>query len=432
MKSHKTIIAALAAALTITTSTAAREAVIGLSPLQAPESVRAQAERIVQHLVESIGTGETALLFDAANVRLIGSFTVPDKAAYANPRAKLQANRKLLSDLKRFIDGAQPVPGRDAHVDMPGFLAAVRQSYPVDHDRALIVLGSPTYNNPKAPSVSMKGARVPSDGHLLASPADSPFGTAGLVGSLSGTDIYFGVVGKDDQAVSTQHAYHVERFWTLSAEAHGASMQYFGDDLETLLRLAAKDDSERRHAHPPAAEDKLEMLRFLPDDAEVPDLYTAPTEAAAAAPPVWQDARDVRVGLTWDCKACDLDLYVRPAPGAPAIYFGKAETEAGRLFKDFRASPSNGFETVQLNGAVDLSETHIAVNFYGGRSSSSSVNGELRIAIGDSVWAAPFSIVASIGNRGAGAETAIAKKAAPNAQWVIVDPMGIITGGGKR
>ena len=97
------------------------------------------------------------------------------------------------------------------------------------------------------------------------------------------------------------------------------------------------------------------------------------------------------------------------------------------MFKDFENSPTTGFETVKLRGgAFALSQMRLAVNFYSG-SVQAKVSGELRIAIGDRVWAKSFEIGARTGDRGAGAERAIADGEVPNSAWIILDPMEILS-----
>ena len=121
--------------------------------------------------------------------------------------------------------------------------------------------------------------------------------------------------------------------------------------------------------------------------------------------------------------------YVRPTPTSEVIYYGNANPASGegRLFKDIRNGLGAAFETVALSGGpYDLSQMQIALNFYGGGPAPSGVTGELRIAIGDEVRAAPFEIPAQRGNRGAGAETALVDKTVPNDAWVLLDPLEVL------
>lgn len=413
--------------LAIGTQVSARDTVVGLSSIQPPEALQEQIERVIGHAVSTLEPGEQLWFFNASNSALVTTFIAPAGNGAGNSKVMLQSNRQALGQLKRFIESAAPEPGRVGFVDTPGFLRAVRRNYPAGENGAdLIVLGAPVLDDPQAPSLSMKGGRVPGDGHITARAGQSPYGTGGLSGSLEGYDFYFGLIG-DPWEVSDAHAYRMERFWSLSAEGHGASMAYFGEDLNTLFGLAGHDAANHVHADPLVSTEKQEMLLFMPDTGAVADIYTQPLQVLPAPAPVWRAAENVRIGITWEVPQADIDLYVRPNPTAEVIYFGNANTAGGRLFKDFRNSPINGFETVALHGVVDLSATQIAVNFYSGSAPVSGLQGELRIAIGDQVWAAPFVLSAREGNRSEGAQAVVVNQVIPNDAWQIIDPVAVLT-----
>lgn len=411
-------------ALSMTTQTHARDMVFALSPYQTEAALKSQVEQTLLLAATDLKPGETALFFDGYNARLIGTFEAPDRKGYDAPRARLQANREAVGALKRFLDTTEPVPGRVGASNWPALLRLLRKAYPAEGDTALVLLGSPIADDPRAPSVSMVGGRVPNDGHIAASAGQSPYGTAGLPGTLSGYDVYFGIIGAD-YAVSPAHGHAVERFWFVSVEAHEANAVFFGADLATLFRLIPEDAPDQPYAAGFVPTDKLEMLTFAPDNGSVPDLYRARPAEAPAAAPIWQSARSVTVGVTWE-QDVDVDLYVRPHPEAEVVFYGNAETPAGRLYKDVTVRPGVGFETVALRGQpIDLSRMEICLNLYSG-SAPSGVTGEIRIAIGDEVWAAPFRIPAKRGNKGAGAQSAVVEGVVPNEAWVLIDPLEVL------
>ncbi|MDW3225617.1 MAG: hypothetical protein R8G34_22450 [Paracoccaceae bacterium] len=209
-------------------------------------------------------------------------------------------------------------------------------------------------------------------------------------------------------------AHHVQRFWSVGFEEHGGSTAYIGHDLETLFARAGQDVPEIPHAEPLRPEEKIEMLTFAADDGSVPDLFRTPLQDTAAPEPVWRSAANVTVGITWEVAGADLDLYVRPTPSAQVVFFGHADTPEGRLLKDFTLSPGTDFETVAVKQPVDLARMQIAVNYYGGAQRHDGVRGELRLAIGDEVWATPFHIPAGRGNGGTGVEGVVRENTAPN------------------
>ncbi|MEL6313536.1 MAG: hypothetical protein AAFQ60_05750 [Pseudomonadota bacterium] len=404
----------------------ARDAVVALSSAQAEVVLKAQAEQALQHLIQTMAPGETSYFYDATAVRRIGTFEVPEEAGDWSARRLANHNKAGIAALGRFIRSARQIPGAPGKIDLPGLLRTLRANAPAGEIGAdLIVIGHPVHNPAKAPSQSMLGGRVPSDGHVAATPGQSVYATQGLAGSLEGYEVYFGLIG-DDWSVSPPYTHHVKRFWTLSVEGHGASMAYIGDDLATLYARAGRDAPNAPHSEPLRSDEKIEMLTFAADDGSVPELFRTPLQEAPAAELVWRAASSVTIGITWEVEGADLDLYVRPNPSADVIYFNQADTTEGRLFKDFTLSPGTGFETVALKQPVDVSRLQLAVNYYGGARSPSSVRGELRLAIDDAVWAVPFHIIAPQGNRGNGVETIVRENIAPSAAWIIVEPLEVI------
>lgn len=415
----------LIAFLMLPAHVSARDSIVGLSTNQTPAALEAQVERLIGHAVATLEPGQSMRFFDATHAGLIATFTAPNGAGAGNPKAMVQANRSALGQLKQFIDAATPEPNRVGHVHLPEFFRFIRQNHAgFDGDSDIIVLGAPITDDHQSPSVSMQNGRVPNDGHIVARVGQSIYATTGLTGSLAGFDVYLGLIGESWE-VSEAHAYHVERIWSLTAESHNASLAYFGDDLNTLFAMAGKDIADRKHPQPLMPVDKLEMLQFAPDTGAIADIFTQPLEIAPAPQPIWSAATSPRIGITWDQQDADIDLYVRPNPTAEVIFFGNSSTQVGRLFKDFRNSPASGFETVQLNATVDLSQVYIALNYYSG-SSPQGLTGELRIAVGDQVWAAPFTIPATSGNRGQGVIPVLRDQVASSDAWIILDPMSVL------
>ncbi|SFO40822.1 hypothetical protein SAMN04488056_105252 [Cohaesibacter marisflavi] len=424
---RSTIAFALVVATALSTPSLARDMVFGFSSQQTPEVLKKQAEQAIAHMLGHLEPNETARFFDASKVKLVATFKAPEGKHAKIPKVFLNANPKALAGLKKFIKSAEAVPGRVSGVDMPAMFATLRQNYQTEDGADLIILGSPIHDDPKAPSLSMIGGRVPNDGHIAANVSESPYGTSGLSGSLKGYDVYIGFDGFD-WVVSNAHRYQVKRFWSLSVEAHGGSLAYFGDDLATLFETAGTDVPDIKHSQPLEATDKKEMLLFERDTGKIAQVYDARPEPHPAPEPVWRRAVNPRIGVSWTAPKADLDLFVRPTPSSPVIYFGQASTEEGQLYKDFRNSPVNGFETVALNGTYDLSDTLLAINLYGGKVPVGGVSGEIRIAIDDEVWAKSFTIAAKQGNKGKGAESVMRDGQVPNKAWIIIKPTDILTG----
>ncbi|MEM7529675.1 MAG: hypothetical protein AAF416_18735 [Pseudomonadota bacterium] len=420
-----------AAALSLTAETAhARNGVIALAKQETTEQQLASAREIARYLAQTVEPGESMHLLDAKDGRIIATFSVPDRAAYANPKAKLSANRAAMQALLTFAEQPAASVEEIGRADYPSLLRVVGTRYPTDDEADLIIVADPRQHDPRRPSLSMVVRdQVPNYGHVMATRAHSDYGLAGLEGWLEGYAIHYGGLGTD-WAVTAQHAHFVEHYVAVSAAHVGAALATFEGDLATLLAQAAT--GRPMPADQPVLQptDKLEMIQFYAEGAALASIYDRPLTTSPAHAAELRRAEEVEVGIRWDnCDACDLDLYARPSVHAPVIFYGNAETREGLLQKDFRHSPAltRGYETIAFHGPVDLAALRLGISFYAG-SASGGPTGEIRVAIGARTWEARFHIPATEGNGGTGREAAMETGRAPNAAWVMIDPVAVVTG----
>ena len=141
-------------------------------------------------------------------------------------------------------------------------------------------------------------------------------------------------------------------------------------------------------------------------------------------------AESLQIGIAWECESCDIDLYARPFPGAPVLYFGHTQSPQGRYWKDYTNSPllTNGQETIGFTVPVDLRTLTLAVNFYRGEAPGRA-QGEIRIAVDDQTFALPFHLPAEIGNGGVGMASVLERSRATSTHWLVIDPMAVVGGG---
>ncbi|MGB0659558.1 MAG: hypothetical protein ACPGNV_05200 [Mangrovicoccus sp.] len=404
----------------------ARDLVIAIPDTLAQPQKQEVTMDAVRLVLDVVGPGEEARFVNASTGHVVAHFTVPDDPRYANPRTKVTTNAQAMQGIKNFMEST----GDDdtGQINIPATLNAIAAKLPARGDASLILIADPRSRDPLAPSLDMIAGAVPGDGHIAANLSRSPFGTVGASGALDGYDVYL-ALPSSTWAVSNAHAHGVERLWRLWVTERGGSFQMMSDDLHTVFALAGQKGTDQPVSAPLVPTGKLEMIQFQPDTGQALDLYAAPVIEEPAPAPLWSDARGVSVGISWDCATCDLDLYVRPNPAADVIYFGNAQTALGQLFKDHLSSPSltNGYETVALNGAVNLSQMQVTVNHYGG-AAQGPVTAELRIAIGDQVWAQSLQIRAARGNKGDGAHQALVERVQPNDAWALIDPLSVLDG----
>ncbi len=419
----------LIAWLAVMPMASANNLIVAVSPYHAPEKARRHSIALMQQLTK-LNQGSRVTLVDGYNLSIIGEFNIPDNPAYNSPKARLGVNRETVTALKRFAD--KPIiPGADGHPSVPGalrlpqLLRYVADNFNHSGQTDVIALGSPFYDDPREPAFSMAGGRFPSDGHLFASQGKTPFGAAGQSGLLKNVRVHIGY-GSDNIMQGERHSYFVRRFWTLYTQAFGGKLGGFIGDVPTLFRRVTDNAPLPAHDFKPVRSNKLEMI-ILRQVEDRQSIFERPVSETALPQAQVVRADNVQVGISWACGQCDLDIYARPMPGAPVLYFGRTMTAHGRYWKDYRNSPqpTNGFETIGFDVSLDLRTLTIAVNFYEGKAPQ-GVSGEIRISVNDQTYASTFHIAATTGNRGKGIPAIFETGKGAGDHSVIIDPLRIV------
>jgi hypothetical protein len=409
----------------------ARDMAIGLSPYQNADVAEKQIKSLVEFLAESLEPGDRCMLFDAYHVQTLGIFAVPDKAVYRQPKAKVQANRQVVAAMIQFArtakrpdgDGEPSVIGA---IRIPQALRFIGQDYPVMQDSDVILLGSPLYDDPKDQPFSMRPNHIPGDGHLTKARSVTPYGIKGQDSLLAKRLVHIAFL--DNWQQDDHHSYFVQRFWTLFVEGQGGQLSSFTHDLPALFQRVKSNAPSPKHDYKIEPTDKLEMILMRsPTVKQQTSIYERPISKAPLPTSVLRQATHVEVGITWECGACDLDLYSQRQPGATAIWFLNTQTSDGQYFRDFRTSPrsANGYETLAYHVPVDLNHLLLAVNFYNG-SSPGGVKGEVRISLNGQTYAMPFHVLAQEGNGGVGRQETLTARRANNPAWLVIDPMEVL------
>lgn len=416
----------------IANSVSARDMAIGLSPYIDAPVADTQIKSLLQFLSDTLEPGESCFVFDAYHLRSLGTFSVPDKSVYRNPKAKLQANRQVIATMLQFAKAARkPEGGNEPSVigaiRLPQALLFIGRDYPVAQESDLILMGNPLYDDPKDQGFTMRHSHIPGDGHLTKTRSVSPFGIKGQDSLLAKRRVHMGFLD-DSWKQGDQHSFFVHRFYTLFIEGQGGQLSTFTHDLPTLFQRIKTNAPSPKHGYKVEPTDKLEMILLRPSSAlKQPTIYERPVNTTPLPASVLRNATQVEVGITWEC-ACDLDLYGQREPGAAMLWYLNTQSSDGRYFKDFTNSPrrANGYETLGYHVPVDLSALLLAVNFYYG-SSPGGVQGEIRISVnGGQTYAKPFHIPAQEGNGGLGRQQTLTSHRASNAQWLVIDPLEVL------
>lgn len=410
----------------------ARDLVIGLSPFQEPSAAKAQAKAVLQFLTDTVQPGELALLVDAYHITSLGVFAVPNKPFYANPKAKVGANRQVVATLLAFAKAAHlPNGGSDpvvrGAIRLPSFLRFIGENHPASIESDVIVLGHPLYDDPKQPEFSMV-ERIPGDGHFSHTRRDTPFGTKGQEVLLIHRRLHWALPDESWQK-DGHHGFYVERFWRVYLAQQGGRLATFSHDLSTVLSRAARGATPLSQDDVLEPTTKLEMIRLgrPPVVKQKTSIYDRKLSQDSLPLAQLQKAQHVEIGITWAQPQVDLDLHARPRSDAPVLSYRQTQSRDGTYYKDFTSSPrvTNGYETIAFNVPLKMQELLIAVNYFGGRTDE-PVTGELRLSLNDRTYAHPFVITATEGNDGRGGEATIESGKAANTQWLIIDPLPIL------
>lgn len=410
----------------------ARDLAVGLSPYMEAEAAQRQVKSVLQFFSEQLQPGDSALVFDAFRIRVLGTFTIPSNPAYRSPKARIQANRQMVAALLAFAkEGRAPQgedePGVMGAVRLPQALAFIGTNYPALQDTDIVVLGSPIYDDPSEKPFSMRRHFIPSDGHLRRARSTTPYGIAGQASLLAGRRVHLGYPDESWKG-GDHYAFFVHRFWTLFAEGQGGTLSTFTGDLTTLFERVKAKAPAPQHNYKLEISDKMEMIQLRPPSVERrATIYERPLSDAPVPSQTLRQAANVEVGITWECGGCDLDLYGQSTPRATALSFLNTQTPEGQYFRDWTSSPrsSNGYETLAFQVPVDLHALLLAVNFYNG-SSPGGVKGELRISLNGQTYAKPFRITAVGGNGGAGRQQTLGSRRAVNDHWLVINPLEVL------
>lgn len=414
----------------LASSVHAADYAFALSPFQHPEAAKDQVTSVLKFST-ALEPGDSVMVFDGYTLALLGTFDVPASAAYNSPKARLAVNGGLVKTLMGFAAAAHS-PSGDAEpshrgaVRLPQLLRTIAANRSGGARLDVIVLGSALYDDPKEPAFAMTEGRYPSDGHLSHHRGETVFGAAGNPALLSNLRVHISYNSRSSFD-SESHQYFAERFWTLFVAAQGGELISFAPELSTVLARIRNQAEAPVHSFTRSDTDKLEMIRVrqieIRQSIYERTLSTTPLTVAQV-----QRAAHTEVGLSWDCTACDLDVYARAHPGADVIFFGNTETALGTLWKDHLTSPraSKGFETIAFSQPLDLRALQLAVNFYGGEAPH-GVRGELRIAVDGQTYAHDFRIAATNGNAGADIQGILASNQQTGTHTLLLDPMAIVS-----
>lgn len=192
--------------------------------------------------------GDRLVGIRAGSGSTIFDVTIPNEPIYdthKGHRDKLlgPAWQVAMAYLKASLTTAPPAEGPASQIDYPGTLGAL--GYYTAEKPEIAFFGDARYFDARQPHFSMvKG--YPTDDHYARSRSDTPFGAAGMQGSLAGVHTHVCLTA--DEWVNDAHKEGVQRSYALIAGAYGGELATFSADLPgCALRFAEGRDDGARH-----------------------------------------------------------------------------------------------------------------------------------------------------------------------------------------
>ncbi|HXU75698.1 MAG TPA: hypothetical protein VN794_03975, partial [Methylomirabilota bacterium] len=161
---------------------AGSEYVVGISPFL-DKSVKDVIYRgLVRLLVEDLPLNSKLRVYDAFELKSITELSVPNAEAFKSPKTRANQFAPAIRDVKLFLaeEHAKPTNSHSSFegaIRLPQFLDFLSENLrKTGLSPAVLLIGSPLYQDPKEPAFSMVDGYFPSDGHLHASREQSVFG----------------------------------------------------------------------------------------------------------------------------------------------------------------------------------------------------------------------------------------------------------------
>lgn len=397
-------------------------------------------------LLNRAQAGDRVEFIAAPQGNLLAAVVVP--AGTARARANSREYASKFGALKQFLCAPSTVDQRlSTQLRLPQLTDEIARSRQPQNELVLILVGSPLYlaSSEREAAFDMEKGLTPGDGMIAASVNESLFGTAERKGQLRNTTVHW-LTPTDDWAVGEMHRRAVTRFWTLFFGEQGAALSTFSGDIARVFEQAVNGDSspviaatldpndrglvmrpppvfkretapaiEARLSVPPAAAhaNRLVAPRTNPPVA----VAAPPPRPAGASPAIAKAVSEIprtpagRIGIAaiWEASAeaasaADVDLYVAARPGAPEVFWRRAEATDAIYYRDIRHAGPQGssadwtasWEYVEVKHE-QLQDVSVWLNIF---DTKGPVKGILRIQYRGQTVDRPFQFDLDHGNHG--------------------------------
>ena len=220
-----------------------------VSPSLAPNAAKAKLTEFVQSFVKRAGRGSELDLIQGETGFQIAKLCIP-ALDYDSSRARAKALGQPLLEVAKFLRTNESLAlSAEPGINLPGLLRSLPVSEPPP---VTVIVGSP-WHQPKADAgfSMLPGQLLPTDDHLLASPAESPYGLAGgYTNRLNGSKVIFAAIG-DMPSGRAEEA--LRSFWAKAVQVAGGSLVLYTRDLNRALEAALNPETLVAVPAPPLA-----------------------------------------------------------------------------------------------------------------------------------------------------------------------------------
>jgi hypothetical protein len=220
------------APVTSMNTTNAQHVQLAVTPL-APNPVKERLAEFVQEFVKKSPPGSQLDLFDGATTFQVTRLKIPE-LKYPTPRARTKALGQPLLEAAKFLRTNETSA---LAVEPGGNVLGLLRSLPVADPPPVFVIVSSRWHQPKGDAgfSMLPDQRLPTDDHLIVSPAESPYGLAGYTNRLGGAKVIFVALG---EPVSDRADEALRLFWAKAIGQAGGTLELYTQDINRALEAA--------------------------------------------------------------------------------------------------------------------------------------------------------------------------------------------------
>lgn len=316
--------------------------------------------------LEQAAPSDDYVFYDGLTRTLIADASFPEGKEGALiekfPALREKLYGPVMEGLKGHLRGAvarheEEQPVAPMQVNLPEMLEEL--GYIASASPEIVIISSAMQHDETAPQFSMRDA-FPNDAHFALPPSASPYGTAGMGGTLGGAQVHFCSTDADDDYVKRVHRLGVERAIGLLVQGYGGQLVTFTADIQSCLNRAASGTSEGAatyrigptgtpamvdpslavQAAPRLAAEQLDLLRDLQvDDADRAELESMMEAGTVTLERVWLSDRNdedgdvatiLAAGVSIDVQLTKQEQeFVVPVMEGRLVVRGKIDGEGG-------------------------------------------------------------------------------------------------------